>query len=119
MLTTESDGESVAAEERVLTAPEAFTLESGSTCAWDTVDLAGDDSYGVLLGAALDRINAVIGHYRDVDHRAIVGWTFHFGDRVLTFMNQGDESCIGRDLPLSDAYVEIVLEEVGPHDIAG
>jgi hypothetical protein len=119
VLTTESDGESVAAEERVLTLPEAFTLESGSTCAWDTVDLSGDDSYRVLLGAALDRIDAVIGHYRGVDHSAIVGWSFHFGDRVLTFMNQGDESWIGRDLPRSDAYVEIVLEEVSPRDGAG
>lgn len=119
VLATESDGESVVAEERVLTVPEAFTLENGSTCAWDTVDLSADDSYGVLLGAALDRFEAVIGHYRGLDHRAIIGWTFHFGDQLLTFVNQGDESRIGRDLPLPEEEIVTVLEEVGPQDVAG
>ena len=112
LLTTASDGESVEAEEGMLRVPEAFTLEGGATCAWDIVDLSGFDSYPALLGASLDRVAAVIDYHPAIDHSSIAGWGLHFGDRILTFLNQGDESRIGLDMPPAEPSVVTVLEDI-------
>lgn len=112
VLTLDSDGESVHAEQRELSLPPAFELDDGSRCAWDTVKVSDSTPFHIFVGATLKRADAMVDQWKEGGHEALAGWVLHFGDDVLTFVNQGDESRLDCAMPPSDPRIDTTLENL-------
>jgi hypothetical protein len=118
VLTVASDGESVEAEERELRLPPVFALDDASRCEWDRIDLSKEEPYVGFLDQHLQSVDAVVDHRTEIGHRSLAGWVLHFGDRVISYVNQGDEGRISAEIPPGEPPMT-TLEDVGSAGGAG
>ncbi|MES1245696.1 MAG: hypothetical protein ABUT39_29085 [Acidobacteriota bacterium] len=113
VLSLAPDGESVTAGPGPLKVPPAFELHEGAHCAWETIHVSDAEPFNRLVGAVLSSVGAIVDRWKEGGHEALSGWALRFGDQLLTFANQGDESRLALDLPPADSRLMTFIEDVG------
>ncbi len=109
----------VSAQSRGLDLPPAFDLEEGSHCAWEALRVSDQPPFDQLVGSSLGQVDAIIDHWKAGGHRTLSGWILHFGERILSFSNEGDESRVGLDLPRTGDHIMTSIEDIRSGEGAG
>jgi hypothetical protein len=113
-----SDGQSVQANSDPLTIQESFTLDCGSRCEWQRVELTASTPWSRLRGRRLSRVEAMVETWTSGNQtmRYVAGWVLWFGGDFVSYCNFGDNGQVlfNEKAPAIDD-VPAIYEQVAPH----